>query len=96
VTVAKQSRREARIYGTVAGRSFEYVADVVGLSDSEAFFVTRSDPPHRVHVKCRYAGSVLGGRPSVTCSFSFDGEYLALAQVSALENAGWLVRPEDY
>jgi hypothetical protein len=84
-----------RVNGHAAGRDFDYECDVIYFGEQSATLRTRTDPPHKVHVRPRYQGAVLGGHQPVTCAFEFDDQYIALASVE-LTDAGVIVRPEDY
>jgi hypothetical protein len=88
--------QKAVIHGRAAGLTFDYVARLVAASDKEAFLITDSDPPHQAHVRVRHEGAVLGGRPSTTCGFEWDGEYISLAMYRVNPDGSVEIEPEDY
>lgn len=84
------------VQGHAADRDFDYECDVVWIGEEGATLATRTDPVHKIHVRPRYQGGVLGGRQPVTCAFEFDDQYLALASVEVTADGQVLVRPHDY
>lgn len=85
-----------RVHGHAAGRDFDYDCDVVWFGEHGATLATRTEPSHKIHVRPRYQGGVLGGRQSVVCAFEFDDQYVALAFVELTSDGVVLVRPHDY
>jgi hypothetical protein len=83
------------IRGTAAGMTFDFEARIVGISDQEAFFVTKSELEHHARVRVRHQGSVLGGRPYTTCTFEWDGAYISFANYLVADDGAILVQPED-
>ena len=87
--------RLAVIRGQAAGRTFDFEAEIIGLSPREAYLVTNSDPVHKVTLRVRDQGSVLGGRPSTTCAFEWDGVYISLATYKVADDGTIFIQPED-
>jgi hypothetical protein len=92
---AKTSGR-AIIRGSAAGRIFDFEAEIVGLSDREAYLVTNSEPVHKAKLQVRHQGAIPGGRPSTTCAFEWDGAYISMATYKVADDGTVIIQPEDY
>jgi hypothetical protein len=86
-----------RLRGFAAHQRFQCDASVVSRTDT--LLVVRTDDDHLAELRPRFAGSVL--RPPYRfgheiCSFTWDGEYIALAQLHEDEQGDITIVPQDH
>lgn len=88
-----------RVFGRTDARRYDFECDPIQLGPQHAAFRTRSDPSHTIEVTPRYVGGSLdkatAGLACTICAFTFDGDYVAIADYYRLQR-GLLIVPYDY